>query len=172
MFYYSSHSQTFTYQNTLTPAQLVQDVLIGTGVVASNITFNGTAANANSIQTAGQTFSATGFPFANGVYLKTAGASVITDPDLSAIASGNPTNGAILEFDFVAVGDSLVFNYVFASSEYTGYTCSSFNDAFGFFLSGPGLSGPYTNGAVNLALVPGGNIPVTINTVNSGVPSG
>jgi gliding motility-associated-like protein len=172
MFCFSSQSQTFTYQNTLTPTQLVQDVLIGSGVVASNITFNGSAANANSIQAAGQTFSATGFPFASGVYLKTAGASVITDPDLSAIASGNPTNGAILEFDFVAVGDSLVFNYVFASSEYTGYTCSSYNDAFGFFLSGPGLSGPYTNGAVNLALVPGGNIPVTINTVNSGFPTG
>ncbi len=165
-------SQNFTYQNTLTPTQLVQNILIGSGVTASNITFNGSAANANNVQVAAQSFTATGFSFAAGVYLKTGGAPTISDPDLSAIASGNPTNGAILEFDFVALGDSLVFNYVFASSEYTGYTCSSFNDAFGFFLSGPGLSGPYTNGAVNLALVPGGNIPVTINTVNSGTPSG
>lgn len=165
-------AQTFTYQNTLTPTELVEDVLIGAGVVASNITFNGTAANANTTQAAAQSFSATGFTFPSGVYLKTGGATAITDADLSAIASGNPTNGGILEFDFVATGDSLVFNYVFASSEYTGFTCSSFNDAFGFFLSGPGIAGPYTNGAVNLALVPGGNIPVTINTVNSGSPSG
>lgn len=171
-FSFCSFGQTFTYQNTLTPVSLVQDILIGSGVTASNITFNGSAVNANTIQTSAQSFGATGFPFASGVFLKTQGASTISDPDLSAIASGSPTNGAILEFDFVATGDSLVFNYVFASSEYTGYTCSSFNDAFGFFLSGPGLSGPYSGGAVNLALVPGTNIPVTINTVNSGVPSG
>lgn len=167
-----SFSQTFAYQNTLTPTELVEDILIGSGVTASNITFNGTAANANIIQPAAQSFTATGFSYPAGVYLKTQNASTITDPDLTAIASGSITNGAILEFDFVATGDSLVFNYVFASVEYTGYTCSGFNDAFGFFLSGPGITGPYSNGAVNLALVPGGNIPVTINTVNSGTPSG
>jgi gliding motility-associated-like protein len=173
MFTQTVFSQTFTYSNTLTPTELVENILIGSGVTSSNITFNGSAINAGSPQVPAQSFTATApFPFAAGVYLKTGGAPGISDPDLSAIASGNPTNGAILEFDFVATGDSLVFNYVFASSEYTGYTCSGFNDAFGFFLSGPGITGPYASGAVNLALVPGGNIPVTINTVNSGVPSG
>ncbi len=167
----NTYAQTFTYQNTLTPTELVENILIGSGVTASNITFNNSGANALTTQVAAQSFTATGFPFSAGVYLKTGSAPGISDPDLSLIASGNPTNGAILEFDFIATGDSLVFNYVFASSEYTGYTCSSFNDAFGFFLSGPGIAGPYTNGAVNLALVPGGNIPVTINTVNSGFPS-
>ncbi len=165
-------SQTFVYQNTLTPTQLVEDVLIGTGVVASNITYNGSAVNALSAQPGAKSYTATGFAYPGGVYLETNGSPLISDPDLSAIASGNPTNGSILEFDFVATGDSLVFNYVFASVEYTSFTCSGFNDAFGFFLSGPGIAGPYTNGAVNLALVPGGNIPVTINTVNSGSPTG
>lgn len=167
------YSQVFAYQNTQTPSQLVTNVLTGAGVVATNITFNGSPANANSVQTSARSFSATGFPFTNGVYLRTNGASsVASDPDLQAIASGNPTNGAILEFDFVATGNDLSFNYVFASSEYSGYTCSGFNDAFGFFLSGPGITGPYSNSAINLAVVPNTTIPVTINTVNSGTPSG
>lgn len=167
------NSQVFTYQNTQTPSQLVTNILTGAGVVATNITFNGSPLNANTVQASARSFSATGFPFTNGVYLRTNGAaSVATDPDLQAIASGNPTNGAILEFDFVATGNDLSFNYVFASSEYSGYTCSGFNDAFGFFLSGPGITGPYTNSAINLAVVPNTAIPVTINTVNSGTPSG
>lgn len=166
-------AQVFNYQNTQTPAQLVTNVLTGAGVVATNITFNGSPANAAAVQTSARSFSATGFPFTDGVYLRTNGAtSVASDPDLQDIASGNPTNGAILEFDFVATGNDLSFSYVFASSEYTGYTCSGFNDAFGFFLSGPGISGPYSNGAINLAVVPNTSIPVTINTVNSGTPSG
>lgn len=167
------NAQVFTYQNTQTPSQLVTNVLTGAGVVATNITFNGSPLNANTVQASASSFSATGFPFTNGVYLRTNGAaSVATDLDLQAIASGNPTNGAILEFDFVATGNDLSFNYVFASSEYSGYTCSGFNDAFGFFLSGPGITGPYTNSAINLAVVPNTAIPVTINTVNSGTPSG
>ena len=159
-----------TYQGTLNPTQLVEDILLGAGVSASNITFNGSAVTAGAIQASARSYTATNFPFTSGVYLRTAGATttnVTTDPDLISIASGNPTNGAILEFDFVATGDSLNFKYIFASSEYTGYTCSQFNDAFGFFLSGPGIVG-----SQNIAVVPGGNIPVTINTVNSGVPSG
>jgi gliding motility-associated-like protein len=167
------NAQVFTYQNTQTPSQLVTNILTGAGVVATNITFNGSPLNANTVQASARSFSATGFPFTNGVYLRTNGAaSVATDLDLQAIASGNPTNGAILEFDFVATGNDLSFNYVFASSEYSGYTCSGFNDAFGFFLSGPGITGPYTNSAINLAVVPNTAIPVTINTVNSGTPSG
>ncbi|RYY14623.1 MAG: beta-ketoacyl-[acyl-carrier-protein] synthase family protein [Chitinophagaceae bacterium] len=45
------------------------------------------------------------------------------------------------EFDFVPDIDStsvLHFDYVFGSEEYPGYTCSSFNDVFGFLLTGPG----------------------------------
>ncbi|MFA7273624.1 MAG: choice-of-anchor L domain-containing protein [Crocinitomicaceae bacterium] len=169
----NAKSQTFTYQNTLTPAQLVQDVLIGNGITAFNVTYNGIAASAQTTQLSAQTFTATaGFPFPSGVNLKTAGSAMVFDADLTAIALGSPTNGTIIEFDFIATGDTLNFEYVFASTEYANYTCSNFNDAFGFFLSGPGISGPYANSAVNVALVPGTNVPVSINTVNSGFPSG
>jgi hypothetical protein len=78
-----------------------------------------------------------------------------------------------LEFDFVPTGDSLQFRYVFGSEEYTSYTCADYNDAFGFFLSGPGIAGPFSNGAaINIALVPGTTVPVSISTLNGGEPTG
>ena len=98
----------------------------------------------------------------------------------------NVNNVTVLEFDFVAESETVAFNYVFGSMEYTSYTCSQFNDIFGFFLSGPGIAGPYTNGAVNIALVPETEgavdyddwvdnntgiyttTPVAINTINDG----
>lgn len=158
----------------ITPAQAVQDILIGAGINAFNVTFNGSAANANVVTPSVREFNAgtTNFPIQSGVVMQTQGApSVNNDPDLTALAGQNVTNGVIIEFDFIPTGDTLSFNYIFGSSEYTNYTCSQFNDVFGFFISGPGISGPFSNGAINIATVPGGNIPVAINTVNSGSPS-
>ncbi len=155
----------------ITPAQAVQNILIGAGIQAFNITFNGSAANAQNTTNSVRQFGAgaTSFPIQSGVLMQTQGApSVMNDPDLTALAGQTVTNGVIIEFDFIPQGDTLSFNYIFASAEYTSYTCSSFNDVFGFFISGPGISGPYMNGAVNIATVPGGTIPVAINTVNSG----
>ncbi|MBS1783742.1 MAG: gliding motility-associated C-terminal domain-containing protein [Bacteroidetes bacterium] len=82
------------------------------------------------------------------------------------VVSGQSTKDACsLEFDFVPRGDSIRFQYVFSSEEYINATCGPYNDAFAFLISGPGISGQK-----NLALVPGTNIPVTINSINSGVP--
>ena len=113
-----------------------------------------------------------------------AGSGVSGDPDLelalNAINLTWPVNNVtILEFDFIAESESVAFNYVFGSSEYSGYTCTQFNDIFGFFLSGPGINGPYSNNGVNLAYIPDPNnpgqyttTPVAVNTVNSGSPTG
>lgn len=158
----------------ITPQQAVQDILIGAGIQAFNVTFNGSAVNAqassNSIVQFGAGASA--FPIPSGILMQTQGApSVNNDPDLMALAGQSVTNGVVLEFDFIPSGDTLSFKYLFASSEYTSYTCSNFNDVFGFLISGPGISGGqgFINDAVNLAVVPGSaNIPVAINTVNSG----
>nr|HPF52815.1 choice-of-anchor L domain-containing protein [Draconibacterium sp.] len=74
------------------------------------------------------------------------------DPDLETISGGYRSyDAAVLEFDFVPAGNTLEFKYIFASEEYREWTCSEFNDAFGFFLSGPGISGP-----VNLAKLSNG----------------
>ena len=95
---------------------------------------------------------------------------------LAAIGSTNSAinDGSFIEFDFVATGDSVSFKYIFASYEYSGYTCSSFNDAFGFFLTGVGINGNPNVSTVNLAQVPFSNppIPVAVNTLNQGFPSG
>lgn len=91
----------------------------------------------------------------------------------------NLNNLTVLEFDFEPNSDEISFEYVFASNEYTSYTCSQYNDIFGFFLSGPGINGPFEDNAINIALVPDPNnpnnytdTPVIINTINSGTPSG
>ncbi len=163
------NAQTINYQNTMSPNNLVQNVLLGFGVTASNVTFNGNS-GANVASNA-RSFNATNFPFSQGIYIRTAsGSSVSSDPDLNAISTNSVENGGILEFDFVAAGNNLSFNYMFASAEYPSYVCSGFNDVFGFFISGPGIAGPFSNNGVNVALIPNTNVPVAINTVNSGVP--
>ena len=158
-----------TTNNNITPVQAVEDILLGAGINAFNITYNGSAADANNQQGNVVEFDEnnTGFPLAEGVLMSTDGPT-LTDPDLSTLTGGSYTNGAIIEFDFVPTGDTLSFNYIFASTEYPNFVCSNYNDVFGFFLSGPGINGPFSNNAENIATIPGGNIPVAINTVNSG----
>ncbi|MEY3681527.1 MAG: hypothetical protein RLZZ289_45, partial [Bacteroidota bacterium] len=184
-------AQPISVATTQTPQQLVDNVLLGFGVTAFNVTINGNPALANTPQGNVGYFTNTNplFPINNGLILTTgnasaavgpnsgtsftnnnpATASVSSDPHLNDIAAGSVTNGVVLEFDFIPSGDTLVFNYMFGSDEYPEFSPSSFNDAFGLFLWGPGISGPYAlagypNGGTNIATIPGG-IPVTINNV-------
>lgn len=92
-----------------------------------------------------------------------------TDPQLNSLATHSVrADCCVLEFDFVPLGDTVKFNYVFGSEEYPEYVCNIFNDVFGFFVSGANPSGGiYTN--QNIALIPGTVLPVAINTVNPGV---
>ena len=181
-----------------TEQSVVTDVLLGSGIVASNFSSVGFANgigyfdgfNANIGFEEGIILSTGGLAFVTDGF--GAGSGVSGDADLSDALSAigmtgfSVNNVTILEFDFVAQSETMAFNYVFGSMEYTSYTCSQFNDIFGFFLSGPGIAGPYTNGAVNIALVPEteGAInyddwvanntgiytttPVAINTINDG----
>lgn len=171
--------------DTLTVEELVNDYLLGTGVDAINITFNGQPADQVYVQAGLYQGTDDIISFDEGVVLATsdvqhvvgggsgAAPGVSNDPDLIAIAGQDIiNNGAILEFDFVVSADSVKFNYVFASDEYPSFTCSGYNDAFGFFISGPGISGPFSNNSKNIALIPGTDTPVAINTVNSGTASG
>ena len=94
------------------------------------------------------------------------------DPQLTALIDASApglssADACVLEFDFRPAGDTIKFNYVFGSEEYHAYTCTEFNDVFAFFISG----GAYTT-PTNLALVPGTNIPVCINSVNCGATGG
>jgi uncharacterized protein (TIGR02145 family) len=167
----------------MTPQQLVQNWLVGQGVVVSNCTFNGSPGVITSDQVG--TFLATGgaitqLGLESGV-LMTSGAAQIAvgpnnspgagastffnnDPDLDIIAGVNTNDKAVIEFDFIPMADTLKFQYVFGSEEFFEY-CNSYNDAFGFFLSGPGITGPFSNNSVNIALMPGSPMPVTINNL-------
>ena len=174
-----------TVNNTMSVQQLVEDYLIGEGVQVDNITINGQGPAYVNNQVGLYNGPSNVVGFDQGVVMVTGDASTVeggwggtltnpvqNDPDLMSISGQSINDAIIIEFDFLATNDSIKFNYVFASKEYPSFTCSQFNDAFGFFLSGPGISGPYSNNSKNIALIPGTDTPVAINTVNSGVPSG
>lgn len=94
---------------------------------------------------------------------------VPTDNDLLSITNSLDLNDiARYTITFIPTSDTLKFNYIFASEEYPEYACSNFNDVFGFFISGPGINGPFQNNAENIALIPNTDLPVTINNVNGG----
>lgn len=95
-------------------------------------------------------------------------ASYDNDLDLRGLVNNYINNCSVLEFDFVPQGNTIEFQYVFASSEYPTFVNSSYNDVFGFFLSGPGISGPFSNNSVNIATVPSTTTPVAINNLNNG----
>lgn len=89
-----------------------------------------------------------------------------SDVDLNSIANGTPEDVAKYTITFQPFADTLRFRYVFASEEYPEYSCSPFNDVFGFFISGPGITGTFSNGGQNIALIPGTNTPVSINNIH------
>jgi gliding motility-associated-like protein len=183
------YSQLVT-NSTNTVAYYVQNTLLGTGVTVSNITINGGPANVSNPQI-GEFNAVNTTPFLgidSGLVLASGDIAVAVGPNNIGSASlgggnigvgdadldllegtGSGTNDAVvLEFDFIPTGDTLRFDFVFGSEEYPEFVNGGFNDAFGFFLSGPGITGPYTNSAINIALVPGTSVPVTIDNVNAG----
>ncbi|MFN5347012.1 MAG: choice-of-anchor L domain-containing protein [Bacteroidota bacterium] len=87
------------------------------------------------------------------------------DPDLLGLAPGSnsPTDAAVIQFDFMVPNDSIKFKYVWGSEEYHDYVTSNCNDVFGFFVSGPRITGKK-----NIALIPGTTTPISINNVNNG----
>ncbi len=156
----------------------VEDLFLANGIFVNNIAFIGDSAQLGWL-TDGDSVSLginSGLVLSTGIAASVSNGSnmsggnwsnTMSNPDLSGL-TGFPTYDlAQLDFDFIATGDSMTFQFVFGSAEYPEWVGSNFNDIFGFFVNGPGIAGPYTNGAVNLALVPGTNTVVSINTINA-----
>jgi gliding motility-associated-like protein len=170
-------------QDNKTAQQLVE-YLVGTNVATMNPSLTCTAEHNGTYQNV-----SSNLPIGDGIVLSTGRVGYSPDPfssgvsgpvgneigaitsspgdqDLTDIINQVTNNACVLEFDFVPDIDTistLRFNYSFASEEYNEYVCSGFNDVFAFLLSGPGIGSN-----VNVALVPGTNIPVAINSINNG----
>lgn len=179
------------------PQWLIDNILLGSGVTASNHQYFGDSAQIGWFDATN-----TSLGIDEGIILATGEyklldpnyvpqflilPNVTTDPDLLNVANSVPSligqtftvssinDVAKLEFDFVPKSDTIKFRYVFGSQEYFGWENTQYNDVFGFFLSGPGISGPYSspafhpNGSINLAIVPNSNppLPITVSSVNS-----
>jgi gliding motility-associated-like protein len=185
LFFIGSLKAQLTTTQTLTAQQLVQNVLLGSGVTASNITFSG-----DPLQIA-QFFAtpSTNLGIPSGIFLSTGHASTANangpqgpnnsgstgtnwsgpgDALLDVVSGVNTFDAAVLEFDFIPTGDSVKFRYCFGSEEYPEYVNAGVNDAFAFFLSGPNpAGGNYVN--KNVALLPGTSTAVSIDNVNAGL---
>ena len=161
-------------------ANALAQALLGTGVTLTNPTLT-CPSNANGlfqvvssnlgldsgvVLTSGQAQTTAGAVGVNGTgqFVSTSN-NAPGDAQLNALSGQTTHDACILEFDFIPQGDTVKFKYVFGSQEYTNYSCSSFNDVFGFFISGPAITG-----SANMALIPGTTIPVAINsTTNTAV---
>lgn len=179
-FFATSAKAQLTVNTTVTPAQLVSS-LLGGGLNVSNITLNcpsgasGTFANGNTtnlgvsngiILTTGQAANAIG-PNTIGSAGTCNGTSG-SDPQLAAIEPLATEDLCVLEFDMVPSCNTLQIRFVFGSDEYPEFVNGGFNDAFGFFITGPGPAcqpGFYNN--TNVATLPNSTI-VTIDNVNNG----
>lgn len=168
-------------------ADALVELIVGEGIQYSNVTYNGFDCSAGFFNgtsniglDSGLVMATNSVSSINGGFSIGSGSGI--DSDLSQLlvnvgaSSTTLKNVLILEFDFVPSADTMTFDYVYASHEYPTSTCSSTGDVFGFFISGPGISGPYSNSSENIALVPDPtdpsdytNTPVLVNTVNSGV---
>ncbi len=168
----------------ITPTSLVEDVLVGSGVVVSGVTYTGhvdaigsfdgsgcnIGLNSGILLTTGTVKDVTStFGGSEGPQGPNDSGSAGTDNGkpgygpLTTLAGSATYNAAVLEFDFVPQADSVHFRYVFGSEEYPEFVDGGFNDAFAFFISGPGFGGTY-----NMALIPGGGGIVSIDNVNNG----
>jgi gliding motility-associated-like protein len=88
-------------------------------------------------------------------------------PAMAALAGASSTfNGCQLQMTIVPQCSPLNIRYQFGSEEYPEWVSSGYNDAFGFFITGPDPGGGnYTN--TNLAKVPGTGQAVSIDNINA-----
>jgi len=153
--------------------QALSTIIFGGCVEISNITFQGAPVAFGILNDPNGTYG-----IGQGLVLSTGSAGQMANPEsyhwsgnlgqpghplLSDLAGTNTFDAAIIEFDFTPLADTLFAgDFIFGSEEYPNFVCTSLNDAFGFFIS----EDPLEENWNNLALIPGTDIPISINTVN------
>jgi len=172
-----AQSLTITYNNNLTT--LIQNGFVGPGVTVTNVSGQLGTTSAGLFTNNG----IMNWPYSDGLILSTGDISNLNAPPSNFLSAAQGNSGSslldavvapllthdanVLTFEFATTGDSLEFDFIFASEEYNEFVATPFNDVFGFFITGPGYA-PNTN----VALIPGTTTPVSINTVNNGMSSG
>ena len=168
---------------SLTAEQLVKKLVNGQGVIVGNITVNGPhqgygmftngipyiGIDSGLIMCTGSVYNAIGendLPYKTGYF---------TDPkikkkpkgdkDLNRICHGITGDVEVIEFDFIPMNNKILFNYVFGSEEYPEYVGSKYNDVFAFIVNGEKVK------RLNIAIIQGINLPVSINTLNDDINS-
>ena len=166
------------------PQTLIEDVLLGEGVEILNIDYEGPARAVGYFNNGSEDIGleegivlTTGVSVTEGANLgitepgsveaSANNQSTATDADIQSLAGPEDIFNLVkYTITFVPSSDRLSFRYVFASEEYPEFGCTAYNDVFGFFISGPGITGTFENGGENIALIPGTNLPVTINNIH------
>jgi hypothetical protein len=174
-----SYSQYIQVDDTFTAQQLVNDFFAGSSCgQATNVSVSGgTFVGAQSFGSFSRGSST--FPFNNGIVLSTGRATSAIGPNTGNSSEGTKTwagdqdlefalsisgtyNATILEFDFIPFTNKIDFDYIFASEQYLSNPSPNqcgFTDGFAFLIKP--IGGTYQN----IALVPGTNIPVSVNTI-------
>jgi len=176
-----------TTSTEYTPAELITDIFWGPGTGSVANISSTSAINFSDINSLGY-FNSNGssFPFDQGVILSTGNIALAPGPNVTIQSAGGwpgdaglsqlvmesaaSQNATMLEFDFAAITNQLSFNYIYASEEYGIYQCT-YADGFAIILTDLG-----SGTSVNLGVVPGTTVPVSVNTVrnslyNSSCPS-
>lgn len=176
---WNASAQYLQVDNTYSAQQLVNKLVDNSCAQVSNISIQGSPDNKSY---AFFTNNSPSFPFTDGIVLSTGYATSASGPNNSLLSEGSTAwqgdsdledalsvsgtiNATVLEFDFIPFTDQISFDYIFASEQYlTSITSSNqcnYTDGFAFLIKEAGSIAPYQN----LAVVPGTNIPVKVNTV-------
>ncbi|MCO6476479.1 MAG: T9SS type A sorting domain-containing protein [Phaeodactylibacter sp.] len=167
------------------PEELIEDVCLGEGIQVLDIAYAGVPAavgrfsggagviglDQGFVMTTGFAATASGGPgsdLPSSWDVNIPNGSAASYAGLLPLANDEIFDVAVYTIRFIPTGDSIMFRYVFASDEYPTFVCTKFNDVFGFFLTGPDQDG--NTATINIARVPGTDLPVSINSVNNGNP--
>ncbi len=173
-------AQNISVDDTATPTDLIENVLINSSCI--DVQSVNASGNPTPNQQSYGTFTAgTNFPFSSGIVLSTSPSKKAEGPynqqgsegtqvpnwngdaDLNtALGINNSTQATVLEFDFIALTNSISFNYIFASNEYQNNFPCIYSDGFAFLIKEVRSSNNYKN----LAVLPNTTTAVSATTVH------
>ena len=165
-------------QETFTPEQLIQDVLVDSpcASVSNIIASTGSTINATLPNGIGYFFSnGVDFPFEDGLLLTTGDASRAGGPnnvnlsdgswagdaDLDTYLGVDSNDATYIQFEFTPLADSISFDFLMASEEYDmgSFECN-YSDAFAFLLTDS------LGNVTNLAVLPSTNTPILVTNIH------